>query len=56
VFRSRLVVEELGREVESTRPGTAVEPPAGDPLAGARLLAELGPELKPEPGILSTWT
>jgi glucosamine kinase len=56
VFRCELVVEPFTARVGELRPGTTVVPPAGDPLAGARLLADLGPELGPQRGILSLWT
>jgi N-acetylglucosamine kinase-like BadF-type ATPase len=46
------LVEPFVREVAARRPMARVVPPAGDPLAGAALLAELGPKLPPEPGIL----
>jgi glucosamine kinase len=39
-------------EVAARWPAAEVVPPAGDPLAGAALLAELGPRLSPSPGIL----
>jgi glucosamine kinase len=39
-------------EVAARWPAAEVVPPAGDALAGAGLLAELGPRLRPEPGIL----
>ena len=39
-------------EVATRWPAAEVVAPAGDPLAGAGLLAELGPRLEPEPGIL----
>jgi glucosamine kinase len=39
-------------EVAARRPAAEVVPPAGDGLAGAGLLAELGPRLRPEAGIL----
>jgi glucosamine kinase len=56
VFRAAaLIVEPFTREVEALRPGTSVVPPSGDPLTGAQLLAELGPGLRPQPGILTTW-
>jgi glucosamine kinase len=51
-----LVVEPFTRELQERRPGTSVVPPSGDPLAGALLLAELGSALRPERGILQTWT
>jgi N-acetylglucosamine kinase-like BadF-type ATPase len=44
------------RELEARRPGVSVVAPAGDPLAGAFVLAELAAQLRPEPGILRTWT
>jgi glucosamine kinase len=57
VFKAAaLIVEPFIREVEALRPGASVVPPAGDPLAGAFLLAELASGLRPEPGILETWT
>lgn len=56
VFRCALVVEPFEERVRELRPVTTVLPPAGDPLAGACLLAELGPELGPQRGILSLWT
>jgi N-acetylglucosamine kinase-like BadF-type ATPase len=51
-----LILEPFTREVEALRPGASVVPPAGDPLAGAFLLAELAAGLRPERGILETWT
>jgi glucosamine kinase len=51
-----LIVEPFTREVEALRPGASVVPPSGDPLAGAFLLAELASGLRPEPGILETWS
>jgi glucosamine kinase len=39
-------------EAAARWPAAEVVPPAGDGLAGAGLLAELGPRLRPEPGIL----
>ena len=39
-------------EVAARWPAAEVVAPAGDGLAGAALLAELGPRLRPEPGIL----
>jgi N-acetylglucosamine kinase-like BadF-type ATPase len=51
-----LVVEPFTRELQERRPGTSVVPPAGDPLAGAALLAELGFGLPTQAGILETWT
>jgi glucosamine kinase len=57
VFRAgELIVDPFTRELTSQRPNTTVVPPAGDPLAGARLLARGSLNLRPEPGILSTWT
>jgi N-acetylglucosamine kinase-like BadF-type ATPase len=57
VFRAAaLIVEPFTREVEALRPGASVVPPSGDPLAGAFLLAELVSELRPERGILETWS
>ena len=47
-----VLLEPFARELAARRPGTELVPPAGDPLAGAGLLAELGPSLHPEPGIL----
>jgi N-acetylglucosamine kinase-like BadF-type ATPase len=56
VFRAGdLLVDPFTREVTALRPNTRVVPPAGDPLAGARLLVQGGLNLRPEPGILSTW-
>jgi N-acetylglucosamine kinase-like BadF-type ATPase len=40
------------RAVAELWPGAETVPPAGDPLAGAQLLAELAPGLPPTPGIL----
>ena len=51
-----LILEPFTREVETLRPGASLVPPSGDPLAGAFLLAELGFGLRPERGILETWT
>jgi hypothetical protein len=51
-----LVVKPFTRELQARRSGTSVEPPSGDPLAGALLLAELASGLRPERGILQTWT
>ncbi|HYM58214.1 MAG TPA: BadF/BadG/BcrA/BcrD ATPase family protein [Solirubrobacteraceae bacterium] len=51
-----LIVEPFTREVEALRPGASVVPPSGDPLAGAFVLAELASDLRPERGILQTWT
>jgi N-acetylglucosamine kinase-like BadF-type ATPase len=39
-------------EVAARWPAAEVVAPAGDSLAGAALLAEVGPRLRPEPGIL----
>jgi N-acetylglucosamine kinase-like BadF-type ATPase len=39
-------------EVATRWPAAEIVEPAGDALAGAALLAELGPRLQPEPGIL----
>jgi len=50
-----LVTEPFKREVEARRPSASVAEPAGDPLAGALLLAELAPELPAAPGILARW-
>jgi N-acetylglucosamine kinase-like BadF-type ATPase len=44
--------EPFMREVAARRPGTAVVPPQGDPLAGAALLARSGQALRPQPGIV----
>jgi glucosamine kinase len=56
VFRAgELVMEPFTRALASLRPGTTLVPPSGDPLAGAGVLAELSPRLRPEPGLLSTW-
>jgi N-acetylglucosamine kinase-like BadF-type ATPase len=56
VFQAgELITEPFRREVEARRPGASVVDPAGDPLAGALLLAELGSELPDEPGILARW-
>jgi len=51
-----LILEPFTREVETLRPGASLVPPSDDPLAGAFLLAELGFGLRPERGILETWT
>jgi glucosamine kinase len=57
VFRAaELVVEPFTREIEARRPGSQVVAPSGDPLAGAKLLAELCPQLDPQPGIVQTWS
>jgi N-acetylglucosamine kinase-like BadF-type ATPase len=57
VFQAgELIVEPFKHEVEARRPGTPVVAPSGDPLAGAFLLAELASGLRPERGILQTWT
>lgn len=50
------VLQPFRAEVEARLPGASVVAPAGDPLAGAFVLAGLAPELHPEPGILQTWT
>jgi N-acetylglucosamine kinase-like BadF-type ATPase len=42
----------FAQEVAARRPTATVVPPQGDSLAGAALLAELGPKLPREPGIL----
>lgn len=47
-----LLIGPLAAEVAARRPMTTVVPPAGDSLAGASVLAELGPKLPREPGIL----
>jgi N-acetylglucosamine kinase-like BadF-type ATPase len=49
------ILEPFVRELEARRPGVSVVAPAGDPLAGAFVLAELAAQLRPEPGILRTW-
>jgi N-acetylglucosamine kinase-like BadF-type ATPase len=46
------LTEPFAREVAARRPMASVVPPVGDSLAGAALLAELGPTLPREPGIL----
>jgi N-acetylglucosamine kinase-like BadF-type ATPase len=46
------VIEPFARAVAARRPTARVVPPGGDSLAGAALLAELGPTLPSEPGIL----
>jgi N-acetylglucosamine kinase-like BadF-type ATPase len=46
------LIEPFAREVAARRPTATVAPPAGDSLAGAALLAELGPTLPSESGIL----
>jgi N-acetylmuramic acid 6-phosphate etherase len=46
------LIEPFTREVAARRPTASVVPPVGDSLAGAALLAELGPKLPREPGIL----
>lgn len=57
VFRAgELIVDAFTREAMSLRPNTTVVPPVGDPLAGACLLAQGNLKLRPESGILSTWT
>jgi glucosamine kinase len=50
------ILEPFRTEVEARLPGASIVAPAGDPLAGAFVLAELAGELRPEPGILQTWT
>jgi N-acetylglucosamine kinase-like BadF-type ATPase len=50
------ILAPFARELEARRPGVSVVAPAGDPLAGAFVLAELAAQLRPEPGILRTWT
>ena len=49
------VLQPFRAAVEARRPGASVVAPAGDPLAGAFVLAGLAAELRPEPGILQTW-
>jgi hypothetical protein len=57
VFRAAdLILGPFTRELTRLRPNTTVVPPVGDPLAGARLLVQGDLELRPEPGILATWT
>ena len=50
-----LIAGPFRREVEARLPEASVEDPAGDPLDGALLLAELAPDLQEGPGILRTW-
>ncbi len=50
-----LITEPFRREVEARCPGALIVEPAGDPLSGALLLAELASELPDQPGILATW-
>jgi len=50
------VLKPFAHELGARLPGASVVAPAGDPLAGAFVLAELAGELRPEPGILQTWT
>jgi hypothetical protein len=52
VFRAGIcLLEPFTREVRR-RAATEVQPPAGDSLAGAALLAGLEHALRPQPGIL----
>lgn len=46
------LLEPFRAGVSERWPAAEIVPPAGDGLAGAGLLAELGPRLSPEPGIL----
>jgi N-acetylglucosamine kinase-like BadF-type ATPase len=56
VFRAGTpILAAFTQEVAARRPNTTVVPPGGDPLAGAGVLAETSPQLRPEPGILCTW-
>lgn len=57
VFQAgELVLKPFAQELGARLPEASVVAPAGDPLAGAFELAGLAAELRPEPGILQTWT